>query len=116
MTAISYHFGESLVRARFTEYVFRFVRLVSRYEEEFYGPTKIGYPTATFSQSIDGYRQLGSGIIFPDDVSAGKELAINANRMEGWRKTKMYDYYASVSQVSYDLTKPDNDGYATGLP
>lgn len=95
MTAISYHFGESLVRARFTEYVSRFVRLVSRYEEEVYGTTQIGYPTTAYSFAQN---QLGGGIIFPDDVSAAKELAVNANRMEGWRRTKMYEYYAAVSR------------------
>ncbi|THH12133.1 hypothetical protein EW145_g183 [Phellinidium pouzarii] len=105
VTAISYHFGESLVRARFTEYVLRFVRLVARYEEDYLGSTKIGYPSTSFSVAVDGYSQLGSGIIFPDDVSATKELAVNANRMEGWRRTKMYEYYASDFQLAL-ATKP----------
>lgn len=91
--AISFHYGESLVRARFTEYVLRFVRLVARYEEDYLGGTKIGYPTTSY----DSYsQQLGSGIIFPDDVSATRELSINANRIEGWRRTKMYEYYMGV--------------------
>ncbi|KAH8113930.1 spindle pole body interacting protein [Phellopilus nigrolimitatus] len=105
VSAISYHFGESLVRARFTEYVFRFVRLVGRYEEEYMGSTKIGYPSSSFSVAVDGYSQLGSGIIFPDDVSATKELSVNANRIEGWRRTKMYEYYSSDFQM-HVATKP----------
>lgn len=94
MNAIQWHFGETLIRARFTEYVQRFVRLAARYEEEYLGSTKIGYPTASF----DPYsQQLGGGLIFPDDVSASRELSQNAYRIEGWRRTKMYEYYLGVS-------------------
>ncbi|KAI5121699.1 hypothetical protein M0805_002092 [Coniferiporia weirii] len=105
VAAISYHFGESLVRARFTEYVLRFVRLVARYEEDYLGSTKIGYPSLSFSVAVDGYTQLGSGIIFPDDMSASKEIAVNLNRIEGWRKTELYEYYASDFQTAL-ISKP----------
>ena len=97
MAAISYHFGESLVRARFTEYVLRFVRLAARYEEDYLGSTKIGYPTSSFTVANDGYCQLGSGLVFPDDTLATRELAVNAKRIEGWRRSKMYEHYATVS-------------------
>lgn len=88
ISAISYHFGEGLVRARFMEYVSRFVRLAARYEEEVLGPTKIGYPNIPFQ---DGH--LGSGISFSDDAAAMRELASNANRIEGWRRTNSYHYF-----------------------
>ncbi|KAL5481024.1 hypothetical protein ACEPAI_9965 [Sanghuangporus weigelae] len=102
VNAIQWHFGETLIRARFTEYVQRFVRLAARYEEEYLGSTKIGYPTAPF----DPYsQQLGSGLIFPDDVSASRELALNAYRIEGWRRTKMYEYYMVDFQHALQ-TKP----------
>ena len=110
VSAISYHFGESLVRARFTEYVLRFVRLVARYEEDYLGSTKSGFPTSSFMISVDGHAHLGSGLIFTDEMSAAKELAINANRIEGWRRTKMYEYYCQVSSKSLDCIHSNGDG------
>ncbi|KDQ58432.1 hypothetical protein JAAARDRAFT_193004 [Jaapia argillacea MUCL 33604] len=90
ISAISYHFGEGLVRARFTEYVNRFVRLAARYEEEVIGSTKIGYPSASFSEG-----RLGSGIAFMDEASAVRDLSTNTSRIEGWRRTNSYQYYAA---------------------
>jgi len=87
ISAITSHFGETLVRMRFTEYVARFVRLASRYEEVATGATKLGYSSAQF---VDG--SLGSGIVFPDEAAAFKELAMNASRIEGWRRSRSYQY------------------------
>ena len=82
------------------EYVLRFVRLSARYEEEYMGSTKIGYQSLTFGMGPDGYLQLGGGLLFPDDVSVTKELALNAHRIEGWRRTKMYEHYTVVSAIT----------------
>ncbi|KAF4583378.1 hypothetical protein EYR38_002128 [Pleurotus pulmonarius] len=90
-SAIEYHFGEGMVRMRFTEYVTRFVRLASRYEEETLGKTKIGYPTASFTDVPRP--RLGSGMVFTDDASAMRELTANAYRMEAWRNTNTYANY-----------------------
>ncbi|KAL4072499.1 docking domain of Afi1 for Arf3 in vesicle trafficking-domain-containing protein [Scleroderma yunnanense] len=75
------------IRLRFTEYVGRFVRLASRYEEVTSGATKLGYPSTPF---IEG--SLGGGVVFPDEAAAMKELAVNASRIEGWRRTRSYQY------------------------
>ncbi|KAF8345805.1 stabilization of polarity axis-domain-containing protein, partial [Amanita rubescens] len=91
--AIEDHFGENLVRMRFTEYVMRFVRLASKYEEETTGVSRIGYPTSTF---VDGtterHTQLGSGIFFSDEASCIRELNANAHRIQAWRTTNSYRY------------------------
>lgn len=91
ISAITSHFGETLVRMRFTEYVARFVRLASRYEEVAAGTTSLGYVSAPF---VDG--SLGSGIVFPDEAIAFKELTMNASRIEGWRRSKSYQYCVQV--------------------
>jgi hypothetical protein len=101
------------------EYVMRFVRLASRYEEETNsssfnstseadGPrTRIGYPTTLFKEGLGGgalghLGQLGSGLVFTDESLGLKELAANAHRIEGWRGTNSYRYYAEVNDlVSY---------------
>ncbi|KAJ3571772.1 hypothetical protein NP233_g3548 [Leucocoprinus birnbaumii] len=90
--AIEDHFGEGLVRMRFTEYVARFVRLASRYEEEVTGATKIGYPSSPPTELPGQAAQLGSGIAFADDATCSRELAANAHRIEAWRKTTSYHY------------------------
>ncbi|KAF9566805.1 spindle pole body interacting protein [Agrocybe pediades] len=89
--AIEDHFGESLVRMRFTEYVTRFVRLASRYEEEITGTTAFGFPSNPFTEN-GGRPKLGSGIAFNDEATCLKELAANAHRIEAWRKTNSYRY------------------------
>ncbi|KAJ6591341.1 docking domain of Afi1 for Arf3 in vesicle trafficking-domain-containing protein [Mycena sp. CBHHK59/15] len=90
-SAIEYHYGESLVRVRFTEYVLRFVRLASRYEEDVTGTTKFGYPSYVFDSRLPNPR-LGSGIVFNDEAVGRRELAANSQRIEAWRKTNSYNY------------------------
>ncbi|KIL66165.1 hypothetical protein M378DRAFT_75418 [Amanita muscaria Koide BX008] len=90
-TAIEDHFGENLVRMRFTEYVLRFVRLASRYEEETTGTTKIGCPTSHFIEGGSEHPvQLGSGMFFNDEASCLRELNANAHRIQAWRATNSY--------------------------
>ncbi|KAK6996988.1 protein mesa [Favolaschia claudopus] len=90
-SAIEYHYGEGLVRVRFTEYVLRFVRLASRYEEDTTGSTKFGYPSSVFNNNAPNSR-LGSGIVFNDEQAGRKELTANSHRFEAWRKTNSYEY------------------------
>ncbi|KAI9509047.1 spindle pole body interacting protein [Russula earlei] len=90
ITAINFHFGETLVRARFVEYVWRFVRLASRYEEDILGSTTIGFPGIPFSEGPGDTSQLGSGIVFLDDVAGSREVTANSSRIEGWRRTQTY--------------------------
>lgn len=82
---------------RFTEYVTRFVRLASYYEEEVTGVTKVGHPSSSFSEQPGRRAQLGSGIAFSDEATSVKELAANAQRIEAWRKTNSYHHWVAVS-------------------
>jgi hypothetical protein len=81
---------------RFTEYVTRFVRLASRYEEEVNGSTKFGFPSSNFTEAPGRLPQLGSGIAFSDDAICMRELSANAHRIEAWRKTNSYRYCVMV--------------------
>ncbi|TRM70139.1 docking domain of Afi1 for Arf3 in vesicle trafficking-domain-containing protein [Schizophyllum amplum] len=94
--AIEYHYGENAVRLRFTEYVTRFVRLASRFEEEVTGTTKIGYPSQAFTEGGHGrLPQLGSGVMYNDDATLIRELALNAHRLEAFRHTLSHRYLMS---------------------
>lgn len=101
ISAISLHYGEAHVRARFAEYAARFVRLAARYEEDVLGiTTSIGYPTATYTEHYGGEEsQLGSGICFSDDAARARELAVNTSRIEAWRRTESYQLFQIVSQL-----------------
>ncbi|THU83471.1 spindle pole body interacting protein [Dendrothele bispora CBS 962.96] len=95
-SAIEFHYGEGLVRVRFTEYVTRFVRLASRYEEDVFGLTKIGTSTSMFQEGTSVQPpQLGSGVIFNDEQAGMRELVANGHRIEAWRTTNSYKYYVS---------------------
>ena len=40
--------------------------------------------------------QLGSGLVFVDEAMGTKELMANASRIEGWRRTILYQYLQAV--------------------
>ncbi|KAI0720675.1 mesa protein [Cerioporus squamosus] len=93
LAAIASHYSEAHVRAKFAEYALRFVRVASRYEEDLLGSTTIGYPSSTYSERPGEKPRLGSGAFFTDDAACAKELAINAGRIEAWRRTECYRLY-----------------------
>lgn len=108
-SAISYHYGEAHVRARFTEYTARFVRLAARYEEDMLGAPMVGYPTALYTVGPNGERTLGSGIAFVDEITCMRELQINANRIEGWRRTESYKLCQEVFRTDAPPLECDPD-------
>ncbi|KAG0750010.1 hypothetical protein G6F57_004179 [Rhizopus arrhizus] len=80
LSAIGAHYGETSIRAKFQDYVLKFVRLADLYEQEVCGlPAKES--------------TLGYGPVFADEGAKKRELAANANRIEGWRQTISYKYY-----------------------
>ena len=91
-TAMAGHFGEAHVRQRFTDYISRFVRLASYHEYTQTGQTRIGYRSVSYN---DG--QLGSGTVFADEASKSREMRVNINRIEAWKKTKSYKLCSKVS-------------------
>lgn len=85
LVSIQAHYGETSIRAKFQDYVFRFVRLAAIYEEHVYHTTKIGWSLPSTA--------LGYGPVFADDASMKRELHANAQRIEGWRQTISYKSY-----------------------
>ena len=92
------------MRARFTEYAARFVRIAARYEEEVLGMiTSIGWPTVSYTEHYGDRPQLGSGICFSDEGTGARELAVNASRIEAWRRTESYQLYQHVCFLSLTI-------------
>lgn len=90
LASIQAHYGETSIRAKFQDYVFRFVRLAAIYEEQMYGETSIGWSS---NEAILGY-----GPVFQDDNAKSRELNGNAHRIEGWRQSISYKYYQRVNK------------------
>lgn len=90
---IQSHYGESAVRAKIQDYVFRFVRLAALYEETNYGHTNLSWKTET--------NNLGYGPVFIDEATRQRELKENANRIEAWRQTISYKYFQKVNKTTY---------------
>lgn len=88
LASIQAHYGETSIRAKFQDYVLRFVRLAAIYEEQVYHTTNIGWSSP---EAILGY-----GPVFQDDISKQRELNANAQRIEGWRQSISYKYYQRV--------------------
>ncbi|KAI7900700.1 docking domain of Afi1 for Arf3 in vesicle trafficking-domain-containing protein [Cokeromyces recurvatus] len=86
IASIQAHYGETSIRAKFQDYIYRFVRLAALYEEQVYGQTNIIWSTKKMSI-------LGYGPVFQDESSKQRELCANAQRIEGWRQTISYKYY-----------------------
>ena len=81
MASIQAHIGETVIRARLTDYVRRFVRIASAVEESSYGSSSLGFPVRMY-----GGGALGSGVVFHEDQPRQREMAVNAGRVEAWRQ------------------------------
>ncbi|KAK4048369.1 hypothetical protein OIO90_005839 [Microbotryomycetes sp. JL221] len=102
-SAVQAHYGERTIRARFVDYVQRFIRLASRYEEEtLSAPPTIGWPSTTFSNG-----RLGSGLTFSEEGQALRELQANAGRIEGWTGTPSYVAYRKSQRASTPIQDID---------
>ncbi|TKA55207.1 hypothetical protein B0A53_02177 [Rhodotorula sp. CCFEE 5036] len=82
LSAIQSHYGESVIRARFADYIHRFIRIASRYEEETTSATTIGYPCAAHNSAAAGagygaQASLGAGVVFVDEASGISRLRLS---------------------------------------
>ncbi|MBW0532027.1 hypothetical protein O181_071742 [Austropuccinia psidii MF-1] len=99
LNAIQAHFGEAIIRARFMDYVRRFVKIASMWEEEQLGSSSIGIKTKSFKAPInylnvntleEKIEMLGSGVVLSDDQTYKREIGLGSARIEGWRESKSY--------------------------
>ncbi|GAA99631.1 uncharacterized protein L969DRAFT_86901 [Mixia osmundae IAM 14324] len=76
------HHGEMAIRARFAEFLHRFVRLAARQEEEASGKTTLSFPCYAYTRN-----RLGSGVLPVDDLTWLKEKIVHAPRIQAWLST-----------------------------
>ena len=69
--------------------------MAARYDEELNGSTSLSWPTTSFVDHGERPR-LGSGLAFFDESAGVRELQANASRIEGWKQTRMCEYWEPV--------------------
>lgn len=96
LQAIQSHYGELAIRAKFADYVQRFVGLAALCEEESGLATRIGVNPNNTPDYSGG--QLGHGVVFVDEQSKQREISANRTRIEGWKESLSYRYYCQDFQ------------------
>ncbi|KAK6537845.1 hypothetical protein TWF694_010747 [Orbilia ellipsospora] len=81
---ISMRFGEWAVRARWRDWVIRFTRMATAFEEAVYGAS------ALWIGHEENHVIKGHGYVWADEALKTRDLTANAARIEGWRGTRSY--------------------------
>lgn len=91
------HFAESSVRSRCREYIKRFVRIATNYEEFKYGSTQL-WPSSAEPEYdvIPGY-----GYCWASDAQRALDFSCYAPVIAGWRESRSYRYYAKDQRHSW---------------
>ncbi|OLL21974.1 Protein mesA [Neolecta irregularis DAH-3] len=85
-TMIQSHSGESAVRARWRDWILRFIQMASAYEELAYGSSAVLHTDTT------NFVIPGQGWVWSDDNTKLRDLTVNMMRFEGWKKTASYRF------------------------
>lgn len=92
------------------------MRVAARYEEDLLGSTTIAWPTMPYTERPGEKPRLGSGAYFVDDATCARDLAVNATRIEAWRRTECYKFFQIVRSLHLPAQILDvNDRCALGL-
>lgn len=93
---ISSRFGEKSVRAKFRDWIIRFTQIAAAFEETVYGtsPLWIGHE--------ENHVLKGHGYVWDSETSKTRDLAANLHRIEGWRRSRTYQSYASDVKTAYE--------------
>lgn len=101
---ISSRLGESVIRNMWRDWVIKFTRIASAFEENVYGTSALligGLQTETKNM----FKLSGHGYVWRDEDTRLRELAGNASRIEAWRQTRSY-FYFKTDILALHKTKP----------
>ncbi|KAI4117060.1 MAG: hypothetical protein LQ345_002620 [Seirophora villosa] len=96
LRSISSRHGESVIRAKWRDYITKFARIAAAFEESVYGASALFVGAAEADAGAHGVR--GHGYVWADEASRARELGANVWRIEGWRNTR--SYYAFVQDLA----------------
>lgn len=94
--SVSSRHGESAIRSKWRDYIFKFTRIAAAFEESVYGASALDIGAAEADAGAHGVR--GHGFVWPDDTAKARELGGNVWRIEGWRNTR--SYYAFIQDLA----------------
>ena len=95
LRAIASRQGEIVLRAKWRDYITKFVRLAAAFEEAVYGASAL-YIGAAEADS-GSYGVSGHGYVWVDDIARARELGAQVWRVEGWRNSR--SYYALIQDL-----------------
>lgn len=106
LKSIAARHGERVIRAKWRDWVVRFTRIASAFEEAVYGASAL-YIGSDDVESGAGTGSVapGHGYVWVDEPTKLRELAGNVTRIEGWRNTRSYYSFIQVSSPSPFHTK-----------
>ncbi|KAF2756512.1 spindle pole body interacting protein [Pseudovirgaria hyperparasitica] len=100
LSSIANRHGEAAIRSRWREWVLKFTRLSSAFEECVYGASALYFGTP---KDASMYGVHGHGYVWPDEASRLRELAANVHRIEAWRTTR--SYFSFIQDITQIWTK-----------
>lgn len=98
LKSIAARHGERVIRAKWRDWVVRFTRIASAFEEAVYGASAlyIGSDEMEGGGAGTGSVAAGHGYVWVDEATKLRELAGNVTRIEGWRNTRSYYSFIQV--------------------
>ncbi|CAK7215605.1 hypothetical protein SBRCBS47491_002537 [Sporothrix bragantina] len=118
LKSVAARLGERVIRAKWRDWVVKFTRIASAFEESVYGasvlnmggggndfdspisPTTTATTPTTMSPPTAVSAANGHGYVWADDNAKQRELAGNASRVEGWRNSRSYlSFIKDVAQL-----------------
>ncbi|KAF2089270.1 spindle pole body interacting protein, partial [Saccharata proteae CBS 121410] len=106
LSAIAERRGEAVIRTRWRDYISKFTRISSTFEELVYGASALHIGASPLSPTSPGTVEApadpnisGHGYVWASEPERLKELAANVHRIEGWRNTR--SYYSFVQDLGH---------------
>ncbi|ANB14896.1 Afi1p [Sugiyamaella lignohabitans] len=96
---VANHYGETSVRTRCQQYIKRFVRMSTNYEEYKYGATNL-WPSFN---DPDYLVVPGYGYTWASESQKVSDFALYAPVIEGWRASRSYKYYIDDQRGIWQL-------------
>lgn len=97
LRSIAARHGERVIRSKWRDWVVKFTRISSQFEESVFGTSALYVKGNNPDLTLPG--AAGHGYVWPDEAAKLKELAGNASRIEGWRNTRSYYSFIQVRGV-----------------
>ena len=96
LRSIASRHGESVLRSKWREYIFKFTRIAAAFEESVYGASALYIGASEADAGALGVS--GHGYVWTDENSRGRELGGSVWRIEGWRNTR--SYYSFIQDLA----------------